>query len=277
MLFRAGFAFSLAFAIAGTVGAAAEPRAPTGKWNVNFGDAQCIAHRDYGITGKPLRLVLKAPPVGDVMQVAVLREARTSHAQQVDSFVTIDGGRPLKTNLLMYTPKGSKERIYLLNMPSTDFASVRQAKTLSVRSEGLNETFALSEMEPLLKVVDECVADLRRLFNIGTGDSQPAGLKSRARTNLGKLFSDDDYPEVAVMKGQSGRVGFALLIGEGGQVADCTIVATSGVPSLDSQACALLKTRAKFEPARDHEGKPAKDSVVGGIVWRTSSKGAVRR
>ncbi|MGZ8287409.1 MAG: energy transducer TonB [Allosphingosinicella sp.] len=263
--------------LAAADGAAAEPHAPTGKWNVNFGDAQCVAHRDYGTSGKPLRLVLKAPPVGDVMQVAVLHEARTSHPQQVDSFVTIDGRRPLKTDLLMYTPKGSKERIYLLNMPSPDFASVRQAKTLSVRSEGLNETFALSEMEPLLKVVDECVADLRRVFNIGMGGADPAGLKSRARANLGKLFSDADYPEVAVMKGQSGRVGFALLIGESGQVADCTIVATSGVPSLDSQACALLKTRAKFEPARDHEGKPAKDSVVGGIVWRTSSKGAVRR
>ncbi len=276
MRFRS-VAVLFALTIAAAAGAAAQPRAPTAKWNVNFGDAQCIAHRDYGTSAKPLRLVLKAPPVGDVMQVAVMQEAGTSHAQQVDSFVTIDARRPLKTNLLMYTPKGYRERIYLLNMPSADFASVRQAKTLSVRSEGLNETFALSDMEPLLKVVNECVADLRRVFNVGEGGADPAGLKSRARTNLGRLFSDDDYPEVAVMKGQSGRVGFALLIGEDGRVADCTLVATSGVPSLDSQACALLKTRAKFEPARDHEGKPAKDSVVGGIVWRMSLKGAVRR
>jgi TonB family protein len=276
MLLRSVAVF-VALSIAAAAGVAAEPRAPTAKWNVNFGDAQCIAHRDYGTSAKPLRLVLKAPPVGDVMQVAVMQEAGTSHAQQVDSFVTIDGRRPLKTNLLMYTPKGSKERIYLVNMPSADFASVRQAKTLSVRSEGLNETFALSEMEPLLKVVDDCVADLRRVFNIGATGTDPVGLTSRARTNLAKLFSDADYPAAAVMKGQSGRVRFALLIGEDGRVADCTIVATSGVPSLDSQACALLKTRAKFEPARDHEGKPAKDSVVGAIVWRVSSKGAVRR
>ncbi|HET9639670.1 MAG TPA: energy transducer TonB [Allosphingosinicella sp.] len=265
---------ALAFAAAG---AAAEPRAPTAKWNVNFGDAQCIAHRDYGTSATPLRLVLKAPPVGDVMQVAVMRAASSSSPQQVDAIVTIGERRPLKTNLLMYTPKASKERIYLLNMSSADFATLRQAKTVSVRSEGLNETFALSEMEPLLKVVDECVADLRQVFNIGASGNDPVGLTSRANTNLAKFFSDADYPDVAVMKGQSGRVGFALLIGEDGRVADCTIVSTSGVPSLDSQACALLKSRAKFEPARDLEGKPAKDSVVGGIVWRMSSKGAVRR
>ena len=252
-------------------GAASEPRLPTAKWNVNFGDAQCIAHRDYGTPAKPLRLVLKAPAVGDVMQVAVMQEAVSSAPRQMSSFVTIDGGRPIKTNLLTYTPTGSRERIYLLNMPSADFASVRRAKTLSLRSGSLNEGFALSGMEPLLKVVDECVADLRRVFNIGAGGNGASRLTSRARTNIAKLFSDADYPEVAVMKGQSGRVEFALLIGEDGRVADCTIVSTSGVPSLDSQACALLKKRARFEPALGMDGKPAKDSVVGGIVWRVAS------
>ena len=119
------------------------------------------------------------------MQVAVLRPAARTSPEQVEATVKLDQGPPLKTNLLTYTPRNSK-----------------------------------------------------------------------------------DYPAVAVMEGQSGRVGFALLIGEDGRVADCTIVATSGVPSLDSQACALLQARAKFEPARDMDGKPAKDSAVGGIVWR---------
>jgi TonB family protein len=168
----------------------------------------------------------------------------------------------------MFTPKGSKERVYLLNMPSVDFASVRQAKALSVRSEGLNETFALSDMEPLLRIMDECVADLRRVFNVGAAGTDPVSLRSRAKANLASLFSDQDYPDVAVMEGQSGKVAFALLIDEDGRVADCTIVATSGVPSLDAQACALLKIRAKFEPALDKDGRPAKDSAVGRIIWR---------
>jgi TonB family protein len=270
MLLRSIVIFS-ALALAAVPGAAAEPRAPTGKWNVNFADAQCIARRDYGTAASPLKLVLKAPPVGDVMQVAVLRQAAFSSPQQVESTVTIDGRRPLKTDLVMFTPKGSKERVYLLNMPSAEFATVRRAKTLTVRSEGLNETFALSQMEPLMKVVDECVADLRRVWNIGEEGVEPKGLQSRAKTNLAQFFSSDDYPAVSIMKGQSGRVRFALLIGEDGRVADCTIVAASGVPALDTQACALLKARAKYEPARGLDGKPAKDSVLGSIVWRMPS------
>ncbi|HEX8239113.1 MAG TPA: energy transducer TonB [Allosphingosinicella sp.] len=266
MTFRS-IVIGVALASAAFTEAASESRAPTGKWNVNFADAQCVAHRDYGTPADPLKLLLKAPAVGDVMQVAVLRPAAWTSAEQVKATVTVDGGPPLKTSLLMYSPKDSKERVYLLNMPSAEFASVRRAKTLSVHSSGLSETFALSQMEPLLKIVDECVADLRRVFNISASGGEPVGLKSRAKANLARFFSDEDYPTVAVMKGQGGRVGFALLVGEDGRVADCTIVATSGVPSLDSQACALLRIRARFEPARDNAGKPAKDSVLGGIVW----------
>jgi TonB family protein len=253
--------------VSATIAAAAGPREPTGKWIVNFADAQCIAYRDYGAKGSP-RLLIKAPPLGDVMQVAVLREAGRTSAEQVDAFVAIDQRRPLKTNLLVYTPKDAKERVYLLNLPSADFTPVRQARTLSVRSEGLNETFALSQMEPLLKVMDDCLADLRKVFHIGADGAEPTELQSRAKANLVKLFSSNDYPGVAIVNRQSGRVKFALLIGEDGRVADCTVVETSGVAALDSQACALLKIRAKFEPALGRDGKPAKDAVVGSIVWR---------
>jgi TonB family protein len=258
--------FALASATAAQ--AKAEPREPTGKWNVNFADAQCVAHRDYGTPAKPLRLILKAPAVGDVVQVAVRQEASAGKPEQAKVTVTLDGGAPLKTSMLMFTPKGSRERLYLLNMPLADFAAVGRSKTLSLRSDGLNETFALSGIEPLMKVVDECVADLRLLFNVGAIGEQPTKFRRRARGNLAKFFSSDDYPAVSVMKGESGRVGFGLLIAENGQIADCTIVSTSGVPALDSQACALLKTRARLEPAISLDGKPAKDSVVGGIVWR---------
>ena len=58
------------------------------------------------------------------------------------------------------------------------------------------------------------------------------------------------------------------MIQENGRVADCTIVETSGVPVLDTQVCAMLTVRAKFEPARGRDGKPAKDSFTGGVIWR---------
>lgn len=260
---------STLLAVAGVAQAEPAPRMPTGKWHVSFAHSQCIALRDYGTEPGSPKLLLKAPALGEVMQVAVLRDAERTPPEQVEATVAIGGRPPVNTSLMMFTPVGSKEpRVYLLNMPFADFAQVRQAKTLSVRSEGLEETLALSQMEPLMKALDQCVANLRREFNIEADGIRHVGLKSRAQANLAKLFSSDDYPAEAYRTGQTGRITYILLIQENGRVADCTIVATSGVPSLDSQACALLKMRARFRPARGSDGKPAKDSMTGSIVWK---------
>lgn len=199
------------------------------------------------------------------MQVAVLRDSGWTLPEQVDATIAVGERPPLQTSLMMFTAN-AKQRIYLLNMPSAEFAMVRQAKTLSLRSEGLNEAFALSEMEPMMKLLDQCVADLRHEYGIGMeGTGRHA---TRAMANLVKLFSSNDYPKSAYRKVQGGRVEFTLLIQEDGRVADCTVTSTSGVPVLDSQVCALLKIRAKFRPALGGDGKPTRDSVVSSITFR---------
>ncbi|HYW15684.1 MAG TPA: energy transducer TonB [Allosphingosinicella sp.] len=267
-----GFIVSwVALASATLVQTASGPRVPSGKWHLSNAHSQCIALRDYGTEDGSPRLILKASPLGEVVQVGILRDAARIAPEQLDATIAIGERPPLGTSLMMFSPAGSRQRVYLLNMPSTEFAAVRQAKTLSLHSEGLNETLALSQMEPLMKVMDECVANLRREFNIAGSGPEATGLQTRARGNIVKLFSSDDYPAVAYRSGQGGRVKFALLIQEDGRVADCTIVETSGVPSLDTQACAKLKARAKFQPARSADGKPAKDSFIGAIVWRMPS------
>lgn len=90
----------------------------------------------------------------------------------------------------------------------------------------------------------------------------------RARANLASLFSDEDYPEEAVLKREEGTVGFRLQVGPDGTVGVCTITASSGHVSLDSTTCRLLTERARFSPARDRRGRPTGDSVVGRITWR---------
>ena len=251
--------------------ASAAPREPTGKWNVAFDDAQCVASRSYGSAEEPLHLVLKAPPVGGVMQIAVLRNGGYAEATQVGATIGIDEQPQLKTNMLMFSPKKSKTRVYTLNLPSADFARIRGAKSLSIRSSGLSETFSVSQIEALLKVMDQCVTDLRRVWNVSSDDGETSALAKRATGNLAKLFSDEDYPGVAIIEGASGVVRFVILIDESGKVADCTVVETSGVAVLDTQSCAVLRARGKFDPGAGADGKPAKDVQVSKISWRLAS------
>jgi TonB family protein len=253
---------------AGAVAGEAGARAPTAPWVVDFHPAQCVAYREYGTGEDPLRLVLKSPPVGEVMQLSVMRRGSKETAAQVEATILIDEAPPIRSNLLMVGTKDDKLRIYQLNMALAEFDRVKGAKKLTIRSEGLSETFALSQMGPLLKVMQECVADLRAVWNVSDATGESSQLARRASANIPSFFSDDDYPEVAIRQSQTGSVRFALLIDESGGVADCTVIGTSGIASLDARTCAVLQTRGKFQPAADRAGKPAKDAVISRVLWQ---------
>jgi len=74
----------------------------------------------------------------------------------------------------------------------------------------------------------------------------------------------DDYPEDALRAGSYGRVSLHLQITAEGRVSACSITETSGSRSLDTVSCSAAKHRARFQPARDTQGRAiAGDSRVG--------------
>lgn len=267
----------------------APPLKPTSKWIVDFAPARCEARRNYGTDEQPLLLVLKSPPLGNAIQIAVIRVGRqTEMAEQLDGEVAFDDRPPLKTSFLTYTRKQQQRRIYLANLPMDDFAPAKVAKVLSIRASRtpsqqdppagsrlvsalktyeINERLAVSGMATLIKVMEDCVADLRNVWNVTEG-SGTSRLKQRVQGDLRGVIQSDDYPGVAIVKGQSGSVTLALLVDEKGRVADCTVIETSGAASLDAQSCAILTARARLTPAVGLDGKPAKGSFLQRITWR---------
>jgi TonB family protein len=272
---------------AATSAAAADAKQPTGKWNVDFDDAQCVATRNYGSDEDPLYLVVKAPPLGDVLKIAVVRKGQMALPNQVEGEIVFDDNPPVRTTLLESGVKELGHRVLSVNVPTPELAPMRTASRLRIRAReegrpvvgsrvavGMHraaEEFALSQMAPLLKVVDECVADLRKVWNVSPADAPSPHLKQRASGDLQGVFRGDDYPAEAMDKNMEGEVQFALLIDETGAIADCTVIKTSGVAVLDAQSCGIVKKRARFKPALGHDGKPAKDGLVQRVSWRIAS------
>ena len=282
-MFRAGALASLFWTAAAL--AAPETRTPTAKWVVNFDDEQCVATRNYGTDEAPVFLVLKTPPVGNVLQIGVVRKGQRIDPRQVDGEVIFDSGSPIRTNLLEYGSTKLGQRALLVNLPAQKLAPLRTAKTMRIlsRDSGVaprgtrlpedasysDASFALSQMPQLLKMMDTCVADLRKVWNVPDGSgTRPPALKEPARGDIAPLFSPDDYPDVAMRKDQMGTLRMVLLINEAGRVADCTVVETSGIASLDAQSCSVVKERARFKPAIGLDGKPTKTYHERGITWR---------
>ncbi|NUT00446.1 MAG: energy transducer TonB [Sphingomonas sp.] len=275
-----------ALACSAAAGAAAPEPAmpPTSKWVVNFADAQCVATRNYGTEADPLYLVLKAPAIGDTIQLGFVRKGARLDANQVNGELIFDEASPLKASFLEFGVKSMGQRARFVNLAARDVPALRQAKTIRVRirEKGIErlgtrfgmgqasgeEAFAVTQMSALLATLGTCAADLRRIWRAWDDEKGGEGLKQGPSANLSQLFSGDDYPGVAALKGQQGRVSMVILVDEQGKVADCTVIDTSGVASLDAQSCSVIKLGAKYQPAIGLDGKPAKSAVFQRISWK---------
>ncbi|HYI49126.1 MAG TPA: energy transducer TonB [Allosphingosinicella sp.] len=90
----------------------------------------------------------------------------------------------------------------------------------------------------------------------------------RARANLNSYFSADDYPAAALRGNDQGTTGFSLTIGPNGRVSECSVTASSGSAALDAATCRILRSRARYTPARDSSGNPTSGRDSGRVTWR---------
>lgn len=100
--------------------------------------------------------------------------------------------------------------------------------------------------------------------------SPPAqvGKAAAARGDEREWITADDYPAEAMLAGEQGRTGITWTIGVDGRVRDCHVVSSSGYPRLDAAGCIALTRRARYNPARDLEGRPIATRKSRSIVWK---------
>jgi hypothetical protein len=206
------------------------------------------------------------------MQIGFLRSGKKAVAEQVPARLSADDGKPIPTSALVFGSKTAANKVmHRINLPWQDYALLREASRVTLDLDGQPQmSFQLAQMKELSKAVDVCLQDLQEVWNVGV--TRAARLRQDAKTHrsLKSLFSSDDYPDIALLEEQGGQLSFVLLIDEKGSVADCTVDQTSGYASLDAQSCSIIKTRAKFSPAIDADGKPAKTSATGRVRWLIS-------
>ena len=91
---------------------------------------------------------------------------------------------------------------------------------------------------------------------------------ARARATLSSYVSNDDYPASALSRNEEGTTGFRLTVGPDGRVTNCTVTSSSGSAALDNTTCRIMRSRARFTPARNNLGQPTTDTTTARITWR---------
>lgn len=244
------------------------PHSSNERWVVNYADNQCVASLNFGDDKHPLILALKPSPAGDIMQLVVVKQAGFFDSPaQLPVKLRFDDQPAREFSMLAVQGSKAGPDNFRINLTLADFAPMRSANWVTISSRGkLDEKFQLVQMASLMKTMDNCVADLRRYWNIDP--ELKSKLRSRAKNGgLVALFSSDDYPGVSLQQRQGGLVGLVILIDEEGKPADCMVTQTSNSAALDTQACAMILRRAKYTPAVGEDGKPAKDSDTAKIRW----------
>jgi hypothetical protein len=265
-------AFGVVVALSTIVSQPALAAAPIGDWKIEPSDARCVATRQYGTPDQPTTLALKAPPTGHALQLAVIRPAYRKTSDQVGAKIDLDGkvydtfalGYPLG-----YPAKASKQSVSLMHLPAEAAAELRNARNLRLDVAGsFIDGFPLGEISKAWTAMDACLDRLRQTWNIGESSSGKVATPARALVPIQGMISPQDFPPQVIRNVWSGTTGFILLIDETGKVKDCTLTESSGVAVIDSRTCAVVSYKARFEPAVDINGKPAKSTFAQNITWR---------
>jgi protein TonB len=95
-----------------------------------------------------------------------------------------------------------------------------------------------------------------------------AAVDGKPATDPSTWVVSNDYPKSEMNRAAEGTTGFTLAVNKNGAVDDCAVTSSSGSAVLDATACALLKVRARFEPARDAAGRKAAFTYSSGVRWQ---------
>jgi hypothetical protein len=101
----------------------------------------------------------------------------------------------------------------------------------------------------------------------------PGGKQVAPIGDAAKWITPDDLRLPRIGTGSFAAFAVArLTVGTDGHVAACDLIATNGNKGLDTLACKLLSDRARYEPARDKDGKALRSVVLYGTDWRVVEK-----
>lgn len=94
---------------------------------------------------------------------------------------------------------------------------------------------------------------------------KPVGAAPRG--NPGNWVTNDDYRPRWIRENLTGSARFTLAIDANGKVTNCTITRSTGHAELDAATCQLVTRRARFEAARDGNGKPVAGTYSNSVSW----------
>jgi protein TonB len=102
----------------------------------------------------------------------------------------------------------------------------------------------------------------------GAGGNGTGSGKTTPPVHIAGALTNADYARSGVPKGAGGTVVIGFRVRSDGRVDNCSVVRSSGVPTIDSATCRLFEQRFRFRPALDAAGRPIDFNLRTDFTWR---------
>lgn len=146
------------------------------------------------------------------------------------------------------------------------------SSTPQARADMLPVDLGQNNPIPALPGTGDLVGPMTGPVDFGIPDPVPPALPFKPvgavpRGNPGDWVTNADYRTRWVRENLTGAARFTLSIDANGRVSGCTITRSTGHAALDEATCELVTKRARFEPARDGNGKPVAGRYSNTVRW----------
>lgn len=247
------------------------PRAPTGKWTIEYADSMCVLSRDYDTAQKKLAFGLRPWPMGDLLEIVLAEPGGYGYGVQKDKATVLIGqsATPIAGTYNSYYAPKSKIRVTTIAVPHAALDALADAPSIDIAIAGKPHlVLAVAKPKAALAALAACTDDLLRTWHVDPAEQAKIAKPAAPVSGVSEWITTDDYPADAVSRNVQGTVSIVWLIDVDGKVKNCAVAATSGDPSLDGAACTAITTRGRYTPALDKDGKPIAIHSTRRVVWR---------
>ena len=255
------------------------------KWEMNYDIDSCHLMARFGSGNQDVILNITREQPGDAFDALLF--GKMFKYDELDMPIELDfglGGKVIKRSGIALTAGGpdAVPALRVSNLRLDGWAAKSKdeqppALAQSVETSVTTITFRAASSKryrletgslgPPLAAMRQCTASLIKSW--GYDPAVEAGLVRRATPtgNPAAWVVTGDFPSKALWAGHNGLVHFRLDVDETGKPVGCRVLFRTNPDEFADRSCKALLQRAKFNPARDAQGKPVKSFYINSIRW----------
>jgi TonB family protein len=273
---------ALAMLLAQTASAGAQAPVQTDPWKLGQAPANCYLSRTVGAGTQKADVLIQSFGMSSPYHVVVrsaalpLRPQRAEVAQikfgsalaLQETYVVLGKWNNVATAVFAASSRSVRQNGEIYVYQRTDAQTLApidltgQVLSIQVPDAGPLD-LQLGNMSGEFERLDACTQALEAKWS-AAASPRATPVKEPQLLHPGEANWHMKYPNVALLNLISGLAEVRMTVDEKGRARDCVVQVSTWAPQFGDDACAALKSVARFEPARDSQGNPVQ------ALFRTS-------